>query len=336
VTHQRTIKPQLSPVQSSNQWGNVLVSPHNQTYDTVTYASNQSGPSFASQPAIAGHFNQPPPAQSYQVPVPQTIISPHSYQVPQTTSNLPPTDLLVNPSHITHDPFAPKPVAVPTYNDIHSQILQTYQTDSVQVNSNFTPNPSVVSETFSVITTNDTILSEEAQFNNASATQGLTVETNENKNDVDKAMGKLVNLMDLNSPASTTMTESKLTMNPLAGPQKGTNGFAGPKLSLGEMKALKSMQSPSGDGSVGSGSLVVSGQQGGNFGYGNGAQMNQSNGPYNGAPGMDQQQYGYATQPNVNPQYAHAAPAGNQQHPGYTVPVQMQQSVHGMGTNQHR
>ncbi len=76
-------------------------------------------------------------------------------------------------------------------------------------------------------------------------TAGLVAGTSENKTDVDAAMGKLVNLLDINTPASELSTANKLTMKPLdsKNKQKGNydDHFFGPKPTLGEMKALKSV-----------------------------------------------------------------------------------------------
>lgn len=74
---------------------------------------------------------------------------------------------------------------------------------------------------------------------------GPPVNAPENKNDVDAAMGKLVNLLDINTPASELSTTNKLTMQPLdkKNKQKGKydNDFFGATPTLGEMKAFKAV-----------------------------------------------------------------------------------------------
>lgn len=274
---------------SSNQWSNAVGSPPpNQQYNTAAYVTT---------PSVAPvQYSQPPPAQTYSAPMPSTMTPQQSYP----SQN-------VAPSY--NDPFAPQPAAAPTYNDIHNQILQSYGSNAGQVNNTSTQQPPVNSETFSS-SGNE---AEKPNSNDVINETALPVKTVENPNNVDNVMGKLVNLMDINSPAE--MAPTKLTLS-LA--NNNSKGFTGPTPTLGQMKALRSQSDSTVttaalSSSSGSGAMVVSGQQNGNFGYVNVTQTNYSNNGY-GYPNTNQQPYGYGAQPNAQQQY------GQQQY-GYGSPT---------------
>lgn len=320
--------------QSSNQWNGVASPPHNQTYATTAYGTNPPGPSFAPPGIAPGQYNQPPPAQTYHAPIPATTTSPQSYP-----SNQPSAGYHVAPAY--SDPFSPQPVVTPTYGDIQNQILQNYPVSVGQVNNNASQKPPVNSDPMSAIANETQKLTINSNVNE---TNDVPVQIAQNTNGVDKQLGKLVNLTDINSPVDASGT--KLTMNPLNNKPKGANGFfgadtgsTGPIPTLGQMKALRSQSdataatTPLSSSSLASGSMVTSVQQNGNFAYGNVPQMNNSNGNY-GHSNTNQQPYGYGAQPNVQQQYGYGAPAGAsyQQQPGNNMQAQ-QQYAYGMGAN---
>lgn len=276
-----------SNVQPANQWGApVTAAQRSVSHDTMTHASTHTPVTYAS-------VGSQPPAPSYYAAPPQPAVAP--YQAQSVPQSLPPNDTLLSvPSQTVDDPFAPKPAPAPTYNDIHNQILQSYQVDQNQAEIKMPETTPAPATDYDDTNFAKSPYEEVAPDTN---TAGLAVSTSENKSDVDAAMGKLVNLLDLNTPASELSTTNKLTMKPLDNKNKQKakydDHFFGPKPTLGEMKALKSenamtpvVPTPT-NAPVGTGALVVSGQQSGNYsGYGMHPQMNQANMNAYSAPGM--------------------------------------------------